>query len=53
MTIREASPSSLSARSDMYFEIVEKFAEAGVRTRLYGRELPETHPETPAPQPAP
>jgi potassium efflux system protein len=47
---------SLSARSDMYFEIVEKFAQSGVRTRLYGRELPEAHPgphpEASAPPPA-
>ena len=31
---------SLSARSDMNFEIVERFAQEGIRAQFYGRDLP-------------
>jgi small-conductance mechanosensitive channel len=30
----------LSVRSDMNFEIAERFAKEGIRTRFYGREVP-------------
>ncbi len=37
---------SLSARSDLNFEIMERFRQEGIRTRFYGRETP---PEPPRP----
>lgn len=37
---------SLSARSDLNYEIMERFRTEGIRTRFYGREVP---PEPPKP----
>ncbi len=31
---------SLSVRSDMNFEIIERFGKEGIRTQFYGRDLP-------------
>ena len=44
---------SLSARSDLNFEIMERFRAEGIRTRYYGRETPpEPHPPTEEQTPA-
>ena len=40
---------SLSARSDMNFEIVERFRAEGIRVQFYGRDLPPAAPPEPAP----
>jgi small-conductance mechanosensitive channel len=38
---------SLSARSDMNYEIIERFRAEGIRAHLYGRDLPLAAPEEP------
>jgi small-conductance mechanosensitive channel len=38
---------SLSVRSDLNFEIVERFGKEGIRTQFYGRDLPPTAPVEP------
>ena len=38
---------SLSARSDMNYEIVERFRQDGIRIAFYGRDLPPTAPPEP------
>ncbi len=38
---------SLSARSDMNFDIISRFDAAEIRVRLYGRDLPPTSPKEP------
>ena len=38
---------SLSARSDMNFEIIERFRHEGIRVPFYGRDLPPTAPPEP------
>jgi small-conductance mechanosensitive channel len=38
---------SLSVRSDMNFEIIERFRGEGIRIQFYGRDLPETAPPEP------
>jgi small-conductance mechanosensitive channel len=39
---------SLSARSDLNFEIMDRFSAEGIRTRFYGRETPPEPPGPPA-----
>ena len=38
---------SLSARSDMNFEIIERFRREGIRIAFYGRDLPPAAPPEP------
>jgi small-conductance mechanosensitive channel len=40
---------SLSARSDMNYEIIERFRAEGIRAHFYGRDLPATAPPEPLP----
>ena len=40
---------SLSARSDMNFEIIERFRQAGIRIPFYGRDMPPLPPAPPEP----
>lgn len=43
---------SLSARSDLNFEIMERFRAEGIRTRFWGREVPPPPPDPSAAAPA-
>jgi small-conductance mechanosensitive channel len=38
---------SLSARSDMNFDIIARLTAAGIRVRFYGRDLPDAAPAEP------
>jgi small-conductance mechanosensitive channel len=40
---------SLSAKSDMNFEIIERFRTEGIRAHFYGRDLPAAPPPEPLP----
>ncbi|MFO1141751.1 MAG: DUF3772 domain-containing protein [Amaricoccus sp.] len=44
---------SLSVRSDMNFEIIDRFAKAGIRIQYYGRDLPPSPPSAPELPPEP
>jgi small-conductance mechanosensitive channel len=44
---------SLSVRSDMNYEIIERFRKAGIRIQFYGRDLAPAPPHEPPPPPEP